>query len=299
MVDWQSNSSDLINIRHSFAAGNVSSTDPGFGAGLVGFYNQGPQAASFTDDHFDSTRTAQTNCSGAHPVSCTAENVAGADPNYFKNNTANAPMNSWDFGTIWITNPGDYPTFSASDDGDNISTADENAGPNNGDANNDGIFDSVEPNVASFPDPVSGHYAVLQSSCGSLFNTAVGAEPTATGQTDAAYTYPGGLVRFVAVGCVPGATATITQYFYGLSNPSQFTMRKWDSTGNTYTTVPGASFSTVTIGGQTALKAVYHVTDGSALDQDGTADGNIVDPAGPAVNVVGVPNTGLGALSQR
>jgi len=67
------------------------------------------------------------------------------------------------------------------------------------------------------------------------------------------------------------------------------------STGSgTYTTVSGATFSAVTIGGQSALKVVYQVTDGSSLDDDGAADGNITDPAGPAVLVVGVPNTGLG-----
>jgi hypothetical protein len=54
----------------------------------------------------------------------------------------------------------------------------------------------------------------------------------------------------------------------------------------------------VTIGGKTALKAVYAITDGSSLDRDGLADGNIADPVGPAFNVLGVPDTGLGGLSR-
>jgi hypothetical protein len=246
-----------------------------------------------TNDYFDGPGTGQTNCAGllAPTGACTRIDTA-TTPGYFKANHTNAPMNSWDFTAVWTTRPGDYPALIPTDDGDNVLAADEEAAPNAGDANADGIADAAQPNVASFPDPVSGHYAVLQSSCGSLFNVQVGGESGTAGQADVAYNYPGGLVQFVATNCTPGATATITQHFYGLTDPTAYAMRKWHD--NAYTTVSGAVFSAVTIGGQPALKAVYQVTDGSALDDDNTADGTIVDPAGPAVLVVGVPNTGLG-----
>ena len=45
--------------------------------------------------------------------------------------------------------------------------------------------------------------------------------------------------------------------------------------------------------GQQALKVVYQVTDGGALDLDGSANGTIVDPAGPARLATGTPDTGV------
>lgn len=291
------NSNATATVSHTFAAGAVTAITASLAGGLVGFYNLNATPVTFTDNYYDQTGTNQATCAGSGGTSftCTAE----ADSNYFKTNHANAPMSTWDFSNLWIVNPSSYPTFAASDDdGDGISSADENAGPNGGDANGDGIPDANESNVVSLPDPVDGHYVTLQTSCGSLVNVQVGAENTTSGQTDVAYTYPGGLLRFVVTGCPSGATAAITQYYYGLSNPSQFVMRKWDSGHNTYTTVPGAAFSMVTIGSQTALKAVYHITDGSALDQDGLTNGTIVDPVGPAMNVIGAPDTGLGGLSR-
>jgi len=48
------------------------------------------------------------------------------------------------------------------------------------------------------------------------------------------------------------------------------------------------------VGGQPVLKVVYSVTDGGPLDEDGTANGVIVDPVGLAQDAVGPPNTGVG-----
>ena len=41
------------------------------------------------------------------------------------------------------------------------------------------------------------------------------------------------------------------------------------------------------------MVASYQVADGGILDLDNQADGTIVDPAGLALQAVGVPNTGL------
>jgi hypothetical protein len=50
----------------------------------------------------------------------------------------------------------------------------------------------------------------------------------------------------------------------------------------------------VVIGGKPAIRVAYQVQDGGMLDDDKTANGSIVDPAGLGVLMVGVPNTGLG-----
>lgn len=107
---------------------------------------------------------------------------------------------------------------------------------------------------------------------------------------DAGYDYPTGLVGFVARGCGKGATADITLYFYG-QDSANLVLRKWQR--GAYSTVPGATIQQVSIGNSTVAKAIYKVTDGSSLDDDGTADGNIVDPIGLGISVVGAPNTGI------
>lgn len=289
------NANSVVSIDHSFAAGHLSSGSTASLGGLVGYNDMSsPYNITSAANYYDGPGTGVSVCAkNTVPANCMNIDTV-AQPNYFKSNHLNAPMSAWNFSTIWVVNVGSYPTFMATDDNDNIDAATENAGPNLGDANGDGTLDSLQPSVASMLNPASGSYTVLQTSCGSLYNVQVGAESTVSGQTDVAYSYPGGLLKFTAIGCTPGTTATITQYFYGLSNPSQFVMRKWNSANITYTTIPGATFATTLIGGQAAVKAAYQIADGGPFDQDGTANGDIVDPAGPAVNVLGVPNTGLG-----
>lgn len=192
--------------------------------------------------------------------------------------------------------PSWQPIITNDVDNDGSSNALENASPNSGDANNDGILDSWQANVTSFVSSLTNNYVALQTSCAANNSVQASAEPTQ--YPDKGFSYPAGLVGFTTTGCgTPGSTATITEYFYGSYDPSQLVLRKWDSIKHTYLTVPGATLSTVTIGGRTALKIVYTVTDGSAFDLDGSANGQIIDPAGPALNTANVPNTGAGGMA--
>jgi len=192
--------------------------------------------------------------------------------------------------------PSWQPIITDDVDNDGIANALENAGPHGGDANADGILDSWQANVTTFVDPVTNAYVSLQTSCTANSNVQASAESTQ--YPDKAFSYPAGLVNFTTAGCgSPGSTATITEYFYGNYDPSQLVLRKWNPTTHMYSTVPGAIFSTVIIGGQSVLKAIYAVTDGSALDLDGSANGQIVDPTGPALNAATVPNTGTGGTA--
>ena len=184
-------------------------------------------------------------------------------------------------------------TYVPADDNDGVDRATESAAPNSGDANNDGTPDSEQANVTGVVSPTSGKYVALESNCTTNYNVQVGGESATT--DDKNYTYPAGLIGFVLQGCAVGGTATITQYYFGSYDLSKISLRKWQD--NTYKVVPGATFSSVTIGGEPAVKVVYQITDGSSLDDDGIANGNIVDPAGMAVlsasTTVGAPNTGI------
>lgn len=183
-------------------------------------------------------------------------------------------------------------TATADQDGDDAASAVEKAGPGGGDANNDGIGDYVQPNVTSFVDPVTGQYAVVQSSCAS--NT--GASAAGATQADSGFVYPAGLVSFTLHCSTVGATATVTQYFYGLDFSSLFSLRKYNPATKQYQAVAGATIASATIGGKVATKVTYQITDGGPLDQDGSANGVIVDPVGVAQPSASAPNTGLGGM---
>jgi hypothetical protein len=343
-------------------------------------------SVSASDIVFDRTVTGLSACAGSGTVTCTAVNASNSQPNYFKNNHANAPLNAWDFDTVWHQNSADYPTLipiaesygfectapyrtlttmstschdievgfgsdtweaqykeaTASEwtnitltnthsgeisvtasplidydmrvrvtndagttewlsmesnlaDGDSDGANDllENNAPRAGDGNDDSQHDVEQANVYSGLDSVNGNYVTLVTTCDNNYNVQIGAESAE--QADADYSYPAGLVGFVGRDCgTPGATVTVTLYFYGDYDASNFVLRK--SNGGTYTTIDNATLTSVTIGGQKALKVTYQVVDGGPLDQDGTADGNIVDPVGIARSTVApvtVPDTGV------
>jgi len=169
----------------------------------------------------------------------------------------------------------------------------EDGAPNNGDANNDGIADSSQDSVTSILDSVTNAYAVLETT-GTTGHTVVEVKSeSSNSQTDPDYSYPAGLLHFTATLSEAGSTITVTQYFYGVDQAT-YVLRKYNSITNVYSTVSGATLSTVTVGGKTAIKAVYQVTDGSSLDEDGLVNGSITDPVG--LGLVVLPVTGRNSL---
>ena len=207
---------------------------------------------------------------------------------------------SWDFTSIWnissSVNDG-YPNLSFStldSDGDGVPDVVENAGPNGGDANNDSIQDAFQTMVTTLKNAVTGGYSLLTTTCQS--NSSVSSSAESTSAVDVAFNYPAGLLSYIASCPYVGFTTTATIYDFGTFDPATAVLRKYNSALGTYTTVAGATFSTVTIGGQAALKVEYSITDGGELDQDGVANGIIVDPVGSAYQVTSAPNTGFGRI---
>ena len=186
----------------------------------------------------------------------------------------------------------------APDDNDGANSETEDDAPNSGDANDDGTPDSEQPKVTSIVSPVNNSYVVLEAdTCTANTGVSVDPETVVVTQDDDDYSYPLGLLNFTLTGCATGGTETITQYYYG-TYPSNVVLRKYNSVSHTYTTISDATITPMTIGGESVLKVTYSVTDGGALDEDGVANGTIVDPAGIAVlgstsATVGTPNTGI------
>ncbi len=184
-------------------------------------------------------------------------------------------------------------------DGDGVSNKDESLAPNGGDADNDAVDDYQQANVTSLYSFVSSSYVVVKTNCDNNFNTQIGLESSS--DKDSAYDYPAGLVSFVGRGCGVGATVNVSVYFFG-DYGSGLVVRK--SKAGTYTTVPGVTLQRTTIGGNQVTIASYQVVDGGPLDQDGVADGNIVDPVGLAAAVTSTPSgslaeTGVQLISPR
>lgn len=108
-----------------------------------------------------------------------------------------------------------------------------------------------------------------------------------------------GLVGFTLESCEEGGTAHVYLAFTGGStlDPQAVVVRKYNTNTNTYTTLTSENsnleVSRTTLG---SLRIEYDITDGGELDQDGVANGTIVDPVGPALSAVSAPNTGLGRL---
>jgi len=202
---------------------------------------------------------------------------------------------AWNFTSPWYFNDdSSLPIFASSlaqDTGEDGGSGNDASVPNSGDANGDGIQDSTQTNLAGLINPVTGKYALLQagSAC-TISNQSIAASASEAAQ-DSGYSYPAGLMNFSLQSCgVAGYTTTVTQYYYGLTG-SNFVLRKYNPNTKHYTTITNAIVSTVTIGGQSVIKVSYPITDGGALDEDGTVNGTIVDPAGLAVT--NLTDTGL------
>ncbi len=95
-------------ISDSFAASSVSGTYDDWGAAL------GYGVGTATNVYFDATIAGTSNCISSGSATCTAVNSGNSTPNYFKNNSSNAPLSAWDFTTIWQTNASSYPTLRTS-----------------------------------------------------------------------------------------------------------------------------------------------------------------------------------------
>lgn len=184
---------------------------------------------------------------------------------------------------------------SVDDDGDNITNAIENAAPNGGDANKDGTLDSQQSQVTSFVNPLTGQYATfaVTSSAECAIST-VGINPESTSSADATYSYPNGLMNFNVNCAGQGATITAEMIFYNAGKASDFIARKFIN--NSYRNLDGASVVDVTIGGVSAVKLTYSLSDGGPLDADGQANGTIIDPAGLAITG-SLPATGSSFVS--
>jgi hypothetical protein len=180
-------------------------------------------------------------------------------------------------------------------DGDGVSGAVEDAAPNSGDANGDGLLDSQQPNVVSMPRPGGGSYvAVAVAGAGASQPQAMGARSGSSVQPLAActvvqdaysaeespddplYVFPYGLVGFTA----PCSNADIKLIFHDVSDLTGLTYRRYGPYPSPADTpqwyeLPGVSFAAEVIAGKTVATVSFQLTDGGMGDDTGV-DGKII-----------------------
>jgi Lectin C-type domain/The GLUG motif len=292
LLGWSSNNT----IHDSFAAGLVA------GSSTQGGFIDSSNSDVLSKNYYDVYTTGLADCSSSGGLTgCTGINSTNSEPNYLID-YANQPFTQsssrvWSEST-WYFSGSAYPvlrmgsnnTASARPaDNDGIATAVENAAPNNGDGNNDGIQDGLQANVVSFENPVTDKYVTIAVDSACSLTSASGAAESSNTKADDGYTYPQGLLGYSLNCGTPGYSTHVTIYYYGLASTSGLVARKYNSTTKTYETLTSA-----TISGSNPVTLSYTLTDGGSLDEDGTANGTIVDPIGLASqDIPGAPSTGV------
>lgn len=171
------------------------------------------------------------------------------------------------------------------DDGDGVAPSTEDGAPNGGDGNDDGIIDSLQSDVTSFPSATGRGYITLVTSGGCNQNQLVAAVTEQSVGSDTAFDYPFGLIRFQ----LPCPSAVVTVLYHGTSSAPGDVYRKFGPTPPSFNnpgfyTLPGVVFGTTVVNGQTVGTATFTLTDNQLGDGDPTV-GLIFDPSGPATLV--------------
>ncbi len=143
-----------------------------------------------------------------------------------------------------------------------------------GDGNGDGRPDGNQLNVASLPTAVAGNpYATLEVADG-LTLTAVSAAPAPQG-LPRNVKLPLGVLDFTIGGVGVGGTATVSIYVDSALQANGYF--KQDNSGKWV----NIARSVTTVGSKTKIS--FDLTDGGIFDNDGAANGSILDPGGAAL----------------
>lgn len=287
--------------NNNFAATYINGTATYVGAVFGNFYvTTNSWNSTRSNNYYDRYRSNaddnySLNCAGLEEGSgnCTAVNSTNTTPQYFKNNTTNAPLNhtSWDFTNTWQVTS-DYPTLRS------LNNFTDPTVPNNGDANGDATADSFQARVASVQNS-SGEWSTVEvpSSGGCTIEDPQAIDAKSI-KIDNGFTQQLSTMTSFDIYC-PGAglTVPVTIIYDKQYDTSKSVLRHFNTTTNTYSTVPGATFSTRLVGGEIKTIVTYNIIDGGSLDTDGVSNGIIKDPVGISITP-GVPNTGIGKTHQ-
>ena len=174
----------------------------------------------------------------------------------------------------------DQPTVDADSDSDGIPDVVESAGPGGQDAAQNG-------QIANVPTD-NGQFIQLRTNGGTLANVTPVTDP---GTEPAGVSFPAGLVSFSITGLPAGSDVPVTvalpqsvgqaTHYWRFGPPEPGAASVWYDW--TYDGTTGAEPLVTNIDGTSYPGFVLHLVDGGRGDDDGIANGTIVDPGGPAL----------------
>jgi hypothetical protein len=165
-------------------------------------------------------------------------------------------------------------------DGDGILDCFENAGPNSGDGNNDGIPDSLQANVVTITSYSGADYFTVVSSDETALTNVQAIDNPSPADAPSNVEFPYGFFGFTLEGVAPGEEVTATLILPPESDIN--TYWKYGATPDNGT----PHWYEFIFDGQTGAEfadniVILHFIDGLRGDGDITANGSIIDPGGP------------------
>jgi hypothetical protein len=167
-------------------------------------------------------------------------------------------------------------------DTDGVGDLEENAAPNGGDGNRDGVPDRLQSNVASLRSPVNGQFVTFASPTGTQLHNVVAVDNAALPAGPAGVAFPFGSFEFRLTGLTagqatllrvwPAAGVNVNAYYRYGPTPDNGTPHWYSFLFNQTT---GAVMAAGSID--------VHLVDGGRGDDDLTANGVVVDALALAV----------------
>ncbi|HSR54316.1 MAG TPA: DUF5050 domain-containing protein [Acidobacteriota bacterium] len=170
-------------------------------------------------------------------------------------------------------------------DQDGITDREENEAPHQGDANEDGVADSVQSNVASLRNAADGRYVALVSEPGLVFRDVRPTANPSEGSLNSSFDFPFGFFQFRLEGFAPGGTLDLN-----LILPADEQVDTYFKFGPPSAGEPAEFFEFNFDGltGARILPGLVNLTflDGGRGDFDADAgNGSLTDPGGPAIRL--------------
>jgi hypothetical protein len=166
--------------------------------------------------------------------------------------------------------PDDPPPVSDDDDG--VPVAVEDAAPNGGDGNSDGIADSRQEEVTSLPAAIGTGYVTIAAPGGTSLRSVSVAPAPASPPLPPGASLDAGVISFALGGVEVGGAVDIDLHLSGGTTATDYLKLQ----GGSWVTLPPGAFS---VDGNVIT---LHLVDGGVGDEDGMADGVITDPGAPA-----------------
>lgn len=188
-------------------------------------------------------------------------------------------------------------TWQASD-GSGVDPDVQDGAPNDGDGNNDGIPDKLQPHVVSLLD-IFGNYVTIVSPAGTMLKNVMALATPGDGIPPPDVVFPIGWLKFEVHGVTPGASIIVDIIMH--SNPTVNTYYKFGPTP----IIPVDLFYRFLFDGTTGSEVLGNVVrltlvDGQRGDNDLTVNGIIVEPGAPALeaeNPAPIANPSCGACA--